>query len=68
MDAAHIKPYDQSGPHSISNGLLLRSDIHKLFDKGYMTITNDYKIEVRIESNWNLKMDENIINIMGIVF
>jgi putative restriction endonuclease len=46
LDAAHIKPYDQLGPHAISNGLLLRSDIHKLFDKGYMTITQDYKIEV----------------------
>jgi len=46
LDAAHIKPYDQSGPHAISNGLLLRTDLHKLFDKGYLTITNDYKIEV----------------------
>jgi len=46
LDAAHIKPYEQSGPHSISNGLLLRTDLHKLFDKGYLTITNDYKIEV----------------------
>jgi putative restriction endonuclease len=46
LDAAHIKPYDKSGPHSISNGILLRTDLHKLFDKGYLTITNDYKIEV----------------------
>lgn len=46
LDAAHIKPYDQSGPHTISNGLLLRTDIHKLFDKGYLTITSDYKVEV----------------------
>ena len=46
LEAAHIKPYDQYGPHAISNGLLLRSDIHKLFDKGYMTVTNDYKVEV----------------------
>jgi putative restriction endonuclease len=46
LDAAHIKPYDQEGPHSISNGLLLRTDLHKLFDRGYLTITNDYKIEV----------------------
>jgi putative restriction endonuclease len=46
LDAAHIKPYEQSGPQSISNGLLLRSDIHKLFSKGYLTITNDYRIEV----------------------
>jgi putative restriction endonuclease len=46
LEAAHIKPYEKSGPHAISNGLLLRSDIHKLFDKGYLTITPDYHIEV----------------------
>lgn len=46
LDAAHIKPYSQSGPHLISNALLLRSDIHKLFDSGYMTITADHKVEV----------------------
>jgi putative restriction endonuclease len=46
LEAAHIKPYEKSGPHLISNGMLLRSDIHTLFDKGYLTITNQYKIEV----------------------
>ena len=46
LEAAHIKPYVESGPHFISNGLLLRSDIHKLFDGGYLTITNDLKVEV----------------------
>jgi putative restriction endonuclease len=46
LEAAHIKPYSQSGPHFISNGLLLRSDLHKLFDSGYITITKDYKVQV----------------------
>lgn len=46
LEAAHIKPYSVSGPHFISNGLLLRSDIHKLFDSGYLTITRDLKVEV----------------------
>ena len=46
LEAAHIKPYADSGPHLISNGLLLRSDMHKLFDSGYLTITNDFKIEI----------------------
>ncbi len=46
LEAGHIKPYAKSGPHFISNGILLRSDIHKLFDQGYLTITNEYKIEV----------------------
>ena len=46
LEAAHIKPYAESGPHFISNALLLRSDMHELFDGGYITITNDLRIEV----------------------
>ncbi len=46
LEAAHIKQYSKSGPHFISNALLLRSDIHKLFDAGYLTITTDLKVEV----------------------
>lgn len=46
LEAAHIKPYAESGPHFISNGILLRSDMHKLFDCGYLTITTNYKIEI----------------------
>ena len=33
LDAAHIRPYAEGGEHEVSNGLLLRSDIHRLFDK-----------------------------------
>lgn len=46
LEAAHIKPYGESGPHEVFNGLLLRSDIHRLFDRGYITVTPDYCIEV----------------------
>lgn len=46
LDAAHIKPYAKSGPHKIKNGLLLRSDLHKLLDSGFMTITSDFHVEV----------------------
>ncbi len=46
LEAAHIKPYAQSGPHAVQNGLLLRSDLHKLFDSGYLTITTDAFVEV----------------------
>lgn len=46
LEAAHIKPYSKSGPNLINNGLLLRSDMHILFDKGYMTVTNDHRVEV----------------------
>ncbi len=46
LEAAHIKPYSETGPHLISNGLLLRSDLHILFDDGYVTVTEDLRIEV----------------------
>jgi putative restriction endonuclease len=44
--AGHIKPYGQSGPHQVDNGLLLRADLHVLFDRGYVTVTEDYHVEV----------------------
>ncbi|WP_069130094.1 HNH endonuclease [Rhodohalobacter halophilus] len=46
LEAAHIKPYSEAGPNLTKNGLLLRSDMHILFDKGYMTVTNDHIVEV----------------------
>lgn len=46
LEAAHIKAYSESGPHHIANGLLLRADLHKLFDAGYMTITKERKVEI----------------------
>jgi putative restriction endonuclease len=46
LEAAHIKPFSESGPHMVSNGILLRSDLHKLFDTGYITISPDYRLEV----------------------
>jgi len=46
LESAHIRPYAEAGPQLISNGILLRSDMHKLFDSGYLTITNESKIEI----------------------
>ncbi len=46
LEAAHIKPYSQGGSHDPSNGILFRSDIHKLFDEGYVTVTPEFKFEV----------------------
>src|ERR1700712_1355577 len=47
LDAAHIKPYVVFQRHEVSNGLLMRSDLHRLFDDGYITIDPvDRKIQV----------------------
>jgi hypothetical protein len=39
LDAAHIRPYAELGPHKLENGILLRKDLHALFDAGYVTVT-----------------------------
>lgn len=55
LEAAHIRPYAENGPHRVNNGLLLRSDLHKLFDLGYITVTPDLRVEVssRLKSEWH---------------
>jgi putative restriction endonuclease len=46
LDAAHIRPFADGGSHQISNGILLRRDIHSLFDLGYVTISPNLEFEV----------------------
>lgn len=48
LEAAHINPFSKSGNSGniTSNGILLRSDIHTLFDLGLLKITTDYKVEI----------------------
>jgi putative restriction endonuclease len=41
LDAAHIRPVAEGGQHRLDNGLLLRTDVHRLFDAGYVTVTPD---------------------------
>lgn len=55
LEAAHIQPVTEQGKHRIDNGLLLRSDIHRLFDTGYVTVTPDYKFR----ASRSLKEDFN---------
>ncbi|HCN05110.1 MAG TPA: restriction endonuclease [Bacteroidetes bacterium] len=46
LEAAHIQPVHENGTNELSNGLLLRSDMHKLFDDGLIGITPDRTIRV----------------------
>lgn len=38
LEAAHILPYSKGGTFSNTNGLLLRSDLHTLFDLGMIAV------------------------------
>lgn len=44
--AAHIRPYADEGRHDVRNGLALRSDLHCLFDRGYVTFDADHRLVV----------------------
>ncbi len=54
LEAAHIKPVSAEGLHNTFNGLLLRSDFHKLFDVGLVTVTPEHRVVVssRIREQW----------------
>lgn len=41
LEACHIISHAKTGDNSLDNGLLLRSDIHVLFDEYLMTLAND---------------------------
>lgn len=46
LEAAHIRPFAEEVDHSITNGILFRSDIHTLFDRGYVTVDPEYRFLV----------------------
>ena len=46
LQAAHIRPVTSGGEHRLDNGLLLRSDVHTLFDRGYVGVSPGYRLVV----------------------
>ncbi|MHB9004189.1 MAG: HNH endonuclease [Coriobacteriia bacterium] len=46
LEAAHIVPYGRGGEHRVDNGILLRSDLHRLYDRGYVTVSPDFEFLV----------------------
>lgn len=46
LDAAHIHPYLGSATNHLCNGILLRADIHKLFDGFLVAIDESYNLRV----------------------
>jgi putative restriction endonuclease len=65
LEAAHIQPVTQEGKHRIDNGLLMRSDIHRLFDAGYVTITPDYKFHASRKLKDDFDNGEDYLRLNG---
>lgn len=38
VEAAHVQEFSRAGPDTLGNGILLRSDLHNLFDAGHLAI------------------------------
>jgi len=56
LEAAHIRPVHRGGEHRFDNGMLLRSDVHKLFDDGYVTVTP--KLEFLVSNQLKKEFDD----------
>lgn len=46
VQAAHIRPVASSGPDSVRNGVALCGTVHWMFDRGLLSIDDDYAILV----------------------
>jgi len=55
LQAAHIVPVSRGGQHRADNGMLLRSDIHTLFDLGYVTVDerDRFRVSPRLRTEWS---------------
>jgi putative restriction endonuclease len=54
LEAAHIVPVSRGGQHRPDNGVLLRSDLHTLFDLGYATVTpsGEFRVSAALATEW----------------
>ncbi|OBF92393.1 hypothetical protein A5790_14530 [Mycobacterium sp. 852002-51152_SCH6134967] len=46
LEACHLYSYAEIGRHDIEGGLLLRRDLHRLFDQGLLAVTGDGTVDV----------------------
>lgn len=46
LEAAHIRSFADTEDNRVENGICLRADIHRLYDRGYVTVNPDHRFEV----------------------
>lgn len=46
LEACHLYSYAEIGRHDVEGGLLLRRDLHRLFDQGMLAVTGDGVVDV----------------------
>lgn len=61
VEAAHIKPVEHQEPDIISNGLALSGTAHWMFDRGLLSVDDDYGIMISRHVN-DLSAVEGLLN------
>lgn len=46
VQAAHIRPVECDGPDTVRNGLALTGTVHWMFDRGMISLSDDYRVIV----------------------
>lgn len=46
MEAAHIQPVKDHGPDSVRNGIALSRTVHALFDRGFISLDDNFRVLV----------------------
>lgn len=59
VEAAHIRPVEQNGPDIITNGIALSGTAHWMFDRGLISLSDDFDVLVSrqvndVDSVWRL--------------
>lgn len=65
LEAAHIRPFAEVQTHYVRQGLLLRSDVHRLFDVGYLTVTPQLKVEASSRMKEDFNDGDNYLKLNG---
>jgi putative restriction endonuclease len=65
LEAAHIQPYFDENSNHVKNGLLLRVDLHKLYDNGLLYIDESFKIYIspEVKSEFYRKLNGTTIRL-----
>lgn len=51
VQAAHIRPVEYNGPDIITNGMALSGTAHWMFDRGLVSLSNDFEILISRQTN-----------------
>jgi putative restriction endonuclease len=64
--AAHIRPVEHNGPDIVSNGIALSGTVHWMFDRGLISLSNDFKILISRQTN-DPDVIKSMINSTGFI-